>query len=71
MPGLYIKPMLWTCKNRVEVAAVAPSDSHDAIRYPIAIVTKYDNELAQQFYDYLTSNEAQQILQKVWLHQRS
>ena len=31
---------------------------------PIGIVTKYDNELAQQFYEYLTSNEAQQILQK-------
>lgn len=51
-------------KNRVDIAATAPSDSHDPIRYPIGIVTKYDNDLAQQFYEYLTSNEAQQILQK-------
>lgn len=62
--GFVYKTDAMDLQNRVEVAAVAPSDSHDAIRYPIAIVTKYDNELAQQFYDYLTSNEAQQILQK-------
>jgi len=69
--GFVYKTDAMDLQNRVEVAAVAPSDSHDAIRYPIAIVTKYDNELAQQFYDYLTSNEAQQILTKIWLHQRS
>lgn len=51
-------------KDRVDIAATAPNDSHDPIRYPIGIVTKYDNELAQQFYEYLTSKEAQQILQK-------
>lgn len=62
--GFVYKTDAMDLKDRVEVAAVAPNDSHDPIRYPIGIVTKYDNELAQQFYEYLTSNEAQQILQK-------
>lgn len=62
--GFVYKTDALDLKDRVQITATAPSDSHDPIRYPIAIVTKYDNDLAQQFYEYLTSNEAQQILQK-------
>lgn len=62
--GFVYKTDALDLKDRIQITATAPSDSHDPIRYPIAIVTKYDNDLAQQFYEYLTSNEAQQILQK-------
>lgn len=62
--GFVYKTDALDLKDKVEIVDTAPADSHTAILYPIGIVTKYDNSLAQEFYKYLTSEEAQQVLKK-------
>lgn len=61
--GFVYKTDALDLKNKVQIVDTAPADSHTAILYPIGIVTKYDNTLAQEFYKYLTSEQAQQVLQ--------
>ena len=48
--------------DAVEIAAVTPADSHDPVIYPIGIIKKYDNALAQDFYTYVMS----QRVKKYW-----
>ena len=50
--------------DAVEIAAVTPADSHDPVIYPIGIIKKYDNALAQDFYTYVMSPEGQKVLEK-------
>ena len=50
--------------DAAQIVAVAPTDTHDAVNYPIGIVKKYDNKLARSFYDYIMSPEGQEILEK-------
>lgn len=50
--------------DAVEIAAVTPADSHDPVIYPIGIIKKYDNALAQDFYKYVMSPEGQKVLEK-------
>ncbi|MGR5117252.1 molybdate ABC transporter substrate-binding protein [Vibrio astriarenae] len=48
--------------DKVAVISTFPSLSHDAIEYPVAIVTgKSQNETTQDFYDYLKTKEAKQV----------
>lgn len=62
--GFVYKTDAMASKDRVVITDTAPADSHKPIIYPIALVTKNENQLAKDFYAYLTSAEAQQILQK-------
>ncbi|WP_277282463.1 molybdate ABC transporter substrate-binding protein [Veillonella caviae] len=50
--------------DAVQISAITSADSHDPVIYPIGIIKKYDNELARDFYKYVTSPEGQQILEK-------
>ncbi|WP_298703679.1 molybdate ABC transporter substrate-binding protein [uncultured Veillonella sp.] len=62
--GFVYKTDALDLKDKVQIADTAPAQSHTPIIYPLAVVPKYDNSLTQSFYTYLTSNEAQQVLQK-------
>ncbi|WP_017726341.1 molybdate ABC transporter substrate-binding protein [Halalkalibacterium ligniniphilum] len=49
----------------VDIIAEAPSDSHEPIIYPIGLLQQSTNpEEAEAFYEWLTSDEALEILQK-------
>ena len=50
--------------DAVQIAAETPADSHDPVMYPIGIVKKYDSQLAKDFYKFLTTPEAQKVLEK-------
>ena len=50
--------------DAVEIAAATPANSHDPVIYPIGIIKKYDNALAQDFYKYVMSPEGQKVLEK-------
>lgn len=50
--------------DAVQISATTPADSHDPVIYPIGIIKKYDNALAQDFYKYVTSPEGQKVLEK-------
>lgn len=62
--GFVYKTDALDLKDKVVIADTAPADAHSPIIYPIAMVTKNENQLTKDFYAYLTSSEAQQILQK-------
>lgn len=62
--GFVYKSDAMDMKDKVDITDTAPADSHSPIIYPIAMVTKNENQLTKEFYAYLTSPEAQQILQK-------
>lgn len=51
-------------KDSVEITETVPSNLHKPILYPIGVVTKNKNTLTKDFYGYLRSKEAEQILQK-------
>src|SRR5450830_831130 len=52
--------------DKVEIVGVFPDDTHDAIVYPLAILTKTSaiNPLAQTFVNYLASPKAAEIFSK-------
>ena len=50
--------------DAVQISATTPADSHDPVIYPIGIIKKYDNPLAQDFYKYVMSPEGQKVLEK-------
>ena len=50
--------------DAVQISATTPADSHDPVIYPIGIIKKYDNALAQDFYKYVMSPEGQKVLEK-------
>jgi molybdate transport system substrate-binding protein len=51
--------------NRVRTVATAPSDSHDPILYPIAVVrTSIHQDAARAFIEAIMSDEGQHILEK-------
>ena len=62
--GFVYKTDALDLKDKVQIVDTAPASSHTPIQYPIGIVTKYDSPLAKEFYDYLTSPEAQTVLEK-------
>lgn len=62
--GFVYKTDALDLKDKVVIADTVPAEAHSPIIYPIAMVTKNENQLAKDFYTYLTSPEAQQILQK-------
>lgn len=62
--GFVYKTDALDLKDKVQIVDTAPASSHTPIQYPIGIVTKYDSPLANEFYDYLTSAEAQTVLGK-------
>ncbi|WP_295195967.1 molybdate ABC transporter substrate-binding protein [Veillonella sp.] len=62
--GFVYKTDALDLKEKVQITDTAPANSHTPILYPIGIVTKYDSPLAQEFYKYLTSEEAQKVLEK-------
>ena len=50
--------------NSLKIGAVTPSDSHDAVIYPIGIIKKYDTPLARDFYSFVLSPKGQAVLEK-------
>ena len=51
--------------DRVKIVAIAPSQSHQPINYPIAIIKDSSNiESAQKFINFLTTNQAKKIFRK-------
>lgn len=62
--GFVYKTDALDLQDKVQIVDTAPASGHTPILYPIGIVTKYDSPLAKEFYDYLTSDEAQKILEK-------
>ena len=50
--------------DAVQISATTPADSHNPVIYPIGIIKKYDNPLAQDFYKYVMSPEGQKVLEK-------
>ena len=62
--GFIYKTDAIAASDAVEIAAVTPADSHDPVIYPIGIIKKYDNALAQDFYKYVMSPEGQKVLEK-------
>ncbi len=51
-------------KDKVIIVDTAAADTHDAIIYPIGIVSKNKNELTTDFYNYLLTDDAQKVLEK-------
>lgn len=62
--GFVYKTDAMIAKEQVLIADTTPATAHDAIKYPIGIVKKQDSPMAQKFYAYLLSPEAQAVLQK-------
>ncbi|MEA5581063.1 molybdate ABC transporter substrate-binding protein [Nodularia harveyana UHCC-0300] len=51
--------------NQVKVVATAPKDSHKPIIYPIAVIQRSQNqEAAQEFVQFLSSDTAKQVFEK-------
>ncbi|NLI69486.1 MAG: molybdate ABC transporter substrate-binding protein [Firmicutes bacterium] len=51
--------------DKVDVAAVAPEDSHDPVTYPVALIKDSPNEEeAKALLDYLAGNEAGKVFEK-------
>lgn len=56
---------------QVDVVAIAPSQTHTPIHYPIAILKRTSHpEAAQQYIDFLNSPDAAQVFQKFGFEQK-
>lgn len=62
--GFVYKTDAMALGDKVTITEIVPSNLHKPILYPIAIISKQKNDLTSDFYKYLTSPEAMQILQK-------
>ncbi|WP_028256987.1 molybdate ABC transporter substrate-binding protein [Veillonella montpellierensis] len=62
--GFIYKTDALAAKDTVTIAAETPADSHDAVVYPIALITKNTTDFAKDFYDYATGPKGKAILEK-------
>lgn len=60
--GIVYKTDALAAKDSVDITADVPDQSHDSIVYPMGLVFKYNNDLSRDFYTYLKSSKAQDIL---------
>ena len=51
-------------KDKVDISATVDAKLHAPIEYPIGMVKKNQNKLAEDFYNYVTSKEASEVLAK-------
>ena len=51
-------------KEKVDISATVDAKLHAPIEYPIGIVKKNQNKLTEDFYNYITSKEASEVLAK-------
>ena len=61
--GKYAKESL-ALKDKVDISATVDAKLHAPIEYPIGLVKKNQNKLAEDFYNYVTSKEASEVLAK-------
>ncbi len=62
--GLVYKTDAMKGADKVDIVATAPADSHKKILYPAGIVKKNENGLTKEFYQYIYSPKAKQVLEK-------
>ncbi len=51
-------------KDKVDISATVDAKLHAPIEYPIGVVKKNQNKLTEDFYAFLTSKEASEVLAK-------
>lgn len=62
--GIVYKTDAMQAKDKVSIVDEAKDGLHNPIVYPIGIITKNNNELAQDFYKYLTGPDGQKVAEK-------
>ena len=62
--GFVYKTDALALKEKVDISATVDAKLHAPIEYPIGIVKKNQNKLTEDFYAFLTSKEASEVLAK-------
>lgn len=62
--GFVYKTDALALKDKVDISAIVDAKLHGPIEYPIGIVKKNQNKLTEDFYAFLTSKEASEVLAK-------
>ena len=62
--GFVYKTDALALKDKVDISATVDAKLHAPIEYPIGVVKKNQNKLTEDFYAFLTSKEASEVLAK-------
>ncbi len=62
--GFVYKTDALAIKDKVSITETVPANTHQAVVYPIALVTKQSDAASEEFYTYLFTPEAQAIFAK-------